>query len=81
MKSDQKKIESFLSDLAGLAASHGIIVVGCGCCGSPFLMKKEKDGHYSIRHVQRPSEETWEDLRWKNSSSDLPEILDEQRDV
>ncbi len=33
-----KHIEAFLKDLDSLTAKHGILIGGCGCCGSPFLL-------------------------------------------
>ncbi|MEU3785230.1 hypothetical protein [Streptomyces sp900129855] len=36
-------IEEFLEDLAALTAKHGILIEGCGCCGSPFLERSGAD--------------------------------------
>jgi hypothetical protein len=42
----------FLADLTALSRKHGIVVTGCGCCGSPSLVEAGSDdyavdGHYS----------------------------------
>lgn len=29
--------EAFLRDLDALAIKHGVVIGGCGCCGSPWL--------------------------------------------
>lgn len=34
----QKDIEGFLEKLSELTLSYGIIIEGCGCCGSPYLI-------------------------------------------
>lgn len=31
--------KAFLDDLAALTRKHRLIVAGCGCCGSPFLLE------------------------------------------
>ena len=39
---DDKKIKAFLKELTELSKWHGIVIGGCGCCGSPFLMDIER---------------------------------------
>jgi hypothetical protein len=38
-KEEQKahKREKFIKELTELSRRHGIIIGGCGCCGSPFV--------------------------------------------
>jgi|AntRauTorcE11897_2_1112592.scaffolds.fasta_scaffold00009_146 hypothetical protein len=52
------RVAEFLSDLQDLTDKHGFVVGGCGCCGSPYLVKKGKkvaqdiefgDGRYVIQ--------------------------------
>ena len=31
------KVEKFLDGLKWLTKKHGIVIGGCGCCGSPYL--------------------------------------------
>lgn len=35
---DEVAIEKFLTALTELSREHGIVIGGCGYCGSPFLM-------------------------------------------
>lgn len=42
-----EKIKAFLDDLTKLTQKHGIKIMGCGCCGSPFLDNLGKDSIYS----------------------------------
>ena len=32
------RVEEFLYDLTALCLEHGLWIVGCGCCGSPFVV-------------------------------------------
>ncbi|MDR2571127.1 MAG: hypothetical protein LBD23_12695 [Oscillospiraceae bacterium] len=36
-ENEMTNVEEFLNDLTELTVKHGIIIGGCGCCGSPFL--------------------------------------------
>ena len=38
-----KNIEAFLQGMAKLSKETGIVVWGCGCCGSPFLEEATTD--------------------------------------
>ena len=38
-----KEEQKFLDGLAKLSRETGIIVAGCGCCGSPYLLSKKED--------------------------------------
>jgi hypothetical protein len=38
------RYQAFLSDLAALTRKHRMVVVGCGCCGSPFLLETDDSG-------------------------------------
>lgn len=63
----KRKLEAFLMDLGGLAAQHGLIIAGCGCCGSPFLMPKSADGHYRC-------DDSGDSIQWIESASDIPVV-------
>jgi hypothetical protein len=40
---------AFLADLSTLTLRHGVVVAGCGCCGSPMLLDgKVNDGRYIV---------------------------------
>lgn len=34
---EKDRLRRFLADLGALAVKHGLVVSGCGCCGSPGL--------------------------------------------
>lgn len=54
--SDEKK-EAFICELTALHTKYGIVVAGCGCCGSPFL-ENATDGAYECNGT---------DIRWIRS--------------
>ena len=33
----EKSIENFLTEMSNLTKNYGLIIGGCGCCGSPYL--------------------------------------------
>ena len=33
----EKKAKALLSDLVQVYEKHGLVLNGCGCCGSPFI--------------------------------------------
>lgn len=37
------KTEQFLIELTELGRKHGIVIGGCGCCGSPFIYQLRED--------------------------------------
>lgn len=41
-----EKLEKFLLDLSSLTIKYGIVIAGCGCCGSPYL-KSLEEGQYA----------------------------------
>jgi hypothetical protein len=59
-----EKEKAFLEELKELSRKHGLIIWGCGCCGSPSLCDMaidEKDGKY---YFNEPREEFDGDLGW-----------------
>jgi hypothetical protein len=45
--STKKKVEAFLEELTKLSKKHGLVISGCGCCESPYVMKmKNSQGQY-----------------------------------
>lgn len=39
--SEPDSMPPFLDELAALTAKHGLVIEGCGCCGSPFLQRAD----------------------------------------
>lgn len=35
-------MDDFLTELEALYKKYGVIITGCGCCGSPFLYSKDE---------------------------------------
>lgn len=62
-KAPDDKTKAFLDELAALSLKHGIVIRGCGCCGSPILDPVDapagrdtigenldwKDDHYALK--------------------------------
>lgn len=44
----EEQINKFLEELSKLSREHKVVIGGCGCCGSPFLMPMSNDGKYSV---------------------------------
>ena len=60
-------LENFLNDLENLCDTYNIYIGGCGCCGSPYLYRIDKDyigsdltfqhGHYDILAEEKDKKE------------------------
>lgn len=35
----QKELDVFLAELTVLSEKHNLYIQGCGCCGSPWIMR------------------------------------------
>lgn len=65
--------EAFMLDLKELTVKHGVVIDGCGCCGSPFLdpapPRPELGVYYDDRQlafVHPDDERAWRNyLTWK----------------
>ena len=58
-----EKVKEFLRDLNKVSRKHKVAIMGCGCCGSPFLCHMEKtDGRYEVNDVDS------DHLRWKRNN-------------
>jgi hypothetical protein len=50
----------FLTELAALTLKHGVVIAGCGCCGSPFLLDcDDSSGRYVV-------DKNGDDLEWRD---------------
>ena len=54
-------LEEFLKDLGELTRKHGILISGCGCCGSPSLFETKDTGETFNYFVVRGEAE----LEWR----------------
>ncbi|MBX5436754.1 MAG: hypothetical protein IRZ33_06000 [Alicyclobacillaceae bacterium] len=48
-----EKLQAFLDELSELTKRYGLIIGGCGCCGSPYVYGDDAGGD----HLQWNSEE------------------------
>lgn len=61
-KEKHERYEAFLADLGAISSKHGVVISGCGCCGSPFLNHGNADGtpirsgHYG--------HDSYDDITW-----------------
>lgn len=43
LENKRKTLDNFLKDLSKLTQYYNIEITGCGCCGSPQLMKLKEE--------------------------------------
>mgnify|MGYP006908387118 CR=1 FL=1 len=61
----EEQFENFVSELEALTRRTGIVVGGCGCCGSPYLYPLSTEDHIEDGGYTCYTEENWADqLRW-----------------
>jgi hypothetical protein len=66
------KYEAFLEELTALSKKHGLIISGCGCCGSPRVTEIDEDsgpGPY-IFDEEDEGKLHWPDKRWLETRDD-----------
>ena len=72
--SETKDYSAFLRDLEALTIKHGVVIGGCGCCGSPGLFDAPQNpeaGFYRyVDYLQfiHPSDA----YDWKNHGGEKP---------
>jgi hypothetical protein len=49
--------KKFLEELGKLSEKHGIVIGGCGCCGSPYIYDAQGKGVYTVNDDN--------DLKWE----------------
>lgn len=59
--SKEQRVERFLRELADLTRAYRISIMGCGCCGSPWL-DTEADTWNILSHYQVDDEDS--NLKW-----------------
>jgi len=75
----KEQYTAFLCDLEEISRKHGIVIGGCGCCGSPFMnaMGRKTEGQCCYASFMNGSDIKWmtkteaEDLEIRNQSSGL----------
>ncbi|MBK7822957.1 MAG: hypothetical protein IPJ61_18405 [Tessaracoccus sp.] len=58
--------DRFLADLTELSRKHGIIIGGCGCCSSPYLLRvdrKDPERSPESRYAS-PTKYSWCEFEW-----------------
>lgn len=78
MKTKEEREKEFMIGLTKLTRETGIIISGCGCCGSPVLDEaddaalNDPDAGYGYGYA---SEVTWishfDDYHWKNFNNSI----------
>lgn len=71
-----ERIAAFLAELTELSRKHGVVIGGCGCCGSPFLFPFDDEHTESSFEKTTPagayicSDGNDERLRWVAKESE-----------
>lgn len=61
----KKQQIEFLKKLNDLTKETGIAVGGCGCCGSPFLIKAEQHEEYCY-NAELEDDGNFSGIEWQN---------------
>ena len=77
MRSSEERKRTFILGLEKLTRENGIIIGGCGCCGSPYLSNAE-EGKLTEEAGYKSDEIMWvspsDDYDWKEYSHQIVKI-------
>lgn len=77
--SEEERIAALLADLTELSRRHGMYIVGCGCCDSPFLFEFEEGDREGFYRMEPEGKEQIEFVldRWmcKGCSRYIPGVV------
>ena len=67
MAEDTQDYAAFIEELTALSLKHRVVILGCGCCGSPFLspIKDEESGEYAYSEEYNVEGNSDSYLRWE----------------
>lgn len=51
---EKEELQAFLKDYEKIVTKHNLIICGCGCCGSPFVLipdDKYETAEENLKHL------------------------------
>lgn len=75
IENGKERRDAFLSELRELTEKHGVVISGCGCCGSPRLTDLLEKGEGANWDPRRGGSYTCsmgdtEEMGWKNKEEE-----------
>lgn len=64
-QTEPERVAAFLADLRKASLRHGVIVAGCGCCGSPRIVLLRKADTKKMRGRYRTGQDGRSNLEWE----------------
>jgi len=58
----KERIDAFLKQLTELSLRTGVVIGGCGCCGSPFMQSTDKK---CVPEVGFYASDEYENIEWQ----------------
>lgn len=63
-----EQIKDFVKGLTQLSTETGVVVGGCGCCSSPYLIPLGEDTGFKAKPGGKYVSQGDGDVEWKNES-------------
>lgn len=60
-----ERIEAFLHDLRKISLKHGVVIGGCGCCGSPWASTLNKASVKKMKGRYKTDTDGCTKLEWE----------------